>query len=182
MENKKTIYIGGDHASYKTREKLEKYLYDCGYTIISLGSNNDEVANYAEYAIKVGEMLIKNPNSLGLVLCGSGIGVNIAINKVKGVRSALVFTKKMAQKAKKKKFNAIAIGTRFINFKNIIKIVDQFLNNKSKKQIGAQYTNIDLYNKADFTGTNNNNDSIEYIKNKNNDITINDIHDSKILN
>lgn len=183
-----TIYIGGDHASYKARETIEKHLYNSGYTVFNLGCHSTEPANYATYAIKVATKVHDTDNSFGIVVCGSGIGVNIAANKVKGVKSSLVFTTNMAIKAREKHSNIIALGSRFINESQILKIVDAFLKNRTyneKKSIDEQYMDIDFTKKLDFSGTNNHNDSTEKVSQKTGeleDLSTDDIQNSKIMN
>lgn len=121
------IYIGGDHASYKEREMLQKHLYELGFDVYSEGSYNDLPTNYALYAIRVGNRVIENPNSLGIVMCGSGIGVNIAANKVNGVKSGLIYNDFLAKFAKNHHYNVIALGSRFLPYKKIQKMVDIYL-------------------------------------------------------
>lgn len=188
LNNLPTIYIGGDHASYKAREIIEKHLFNSGYTVFNLGCHSTEPANYATYAIKVATKVHDNDNCLGIVVCGSGIGVNIAANKVKGIKSSLVFTPNMAIKARKNNSNIIALGSRFINDNQILKIVDSFLKNQTyneEKSIDEQYMNIDFTKKVDFSGTNNHNDSTEKATQKTaelEDLSSDDIQNSKIMN
>ena len=153
MNNKlPKIYIGGDHASYYEREKLQKHLYELGYDVYSVGSNNALPANYAVFALKVANRVQENPGSLGIVICGSGIGVNIAANKVRGVKSALVYTELFAKLARNKNYNVIALGSRFIPYKKLQKIVETYLNADTtvKSEIAdKEYYDIDLSNKVD---------------------------------
>lgn len=131
VENKneqKVIYLGGDHASYEAREKLQKHLNQIGFQVFDEGSYDNQPANYAVYALKVAKKVQKNHNSLGIVVCGSGIGVNIAANKVKGIKSALVYSKRTARFAAKHNFNTIALGSRFLIYKHLETYVDIFLN------------------------------------------------------
>ncbi|GAA5414944.1 RpiB/LacA/LacB family sugar-phosphate isomerase [Ureaplasma ceti] len=125
--NLPVIYLGGDHASFFEREKIQKHLFSLGFQVISEGSYDDTPTNYAQYAIKVGNKVQENPNSVGIVMCGSGIGVNIAINKVRGVKSTLVYSNHGALQAKDKHFNAIALGTRFMPYFKLEQLVDTFL-------------------------------------------------------
>ena len=153
MNNKlPKIYIGGDHASYLEREKLQKHLYELGYDVYSVGSDNTITANYAIYALKVANRVQENPGSLGIVICGSGIGVNIAANKVRGVKSALVYTEMFAKLARNKNYNVIALGSRFIPYKKIQKIVETYLNADTTVKdevMQLEYYDIDLSNKID---------------------------------
>lgn len=141
----KIIYIGGDHASYEAREKLQKHLNQVGFQVFDEGSYDDQPANYAYYALKVAKKVQKNNNSIGIVVCGSGIGVNIAANKVKGIKSALVYSKKSASFAAKHNFNTIALGSRFITYKHLENYVDIFLNiNENEKPNDVSYQYLDI--------------------------------------
>lgn len=143
--DKKIIFLGGDHASYETREKLQKHLYQQGFQVFDEGSYDNKPANYAQYALKVAKKVQKNKNSIGIVACGSGIGVNIAANKARGVRSALVYSKKTAEFAAKHKYNTIALGSRFFSYKSIKKFVDTFLgieNNEEIDDVSYQYLDV----------------------------------------
>lgn len=143
---KKVIYIGGDHASYETREKLQKYLFQKGFEVIDEGSYNNEPANYAQYALKVAKKVQRNHSSLGIVICGSGIGVNIATNKVRGIRSNLVYSTKTAQCAKSNNANIIALGSRFFPTKKIFEFVNIFIDIKDTSKpdsVDYQYLDID---------------------------------------
>lgn len=128
MEKDKIIFIGGDHTSYEVREKLQKFLVGLNFLVFNEGSNNNEPVSYATYGLKVAKKVQQTENSKGIVICGSGIGVNIAANKVKGIKSALVFSKKSALYANKRNYNVIALGARFLNFNQIIEYVKIFLN------------------------------------------------------
>lgn len=146
IENK-IIYLGGDHASYEAREKLQKHLNQIGFQVFDEGSYDDQPANYAYYALKVAKKVQKNHNSLGIVICGSGIGVNIAANKVKGIKSALVYSKKTASFAAKHNFNVLALGSRFLIYKHLETYVDIFLNvNEDDKPTDVSYQYLDIQN------------------------------------
>lgn len=153
------IYIGGDHASFYERERLQKHLFSLGFEVVSEGSDNDLPTNYAVYAIKVGNRVQEHPGSLGIVLCGSGIGVNIAANKVKGIKSALVYSEAMAKLAKKRHYNVLALGTRFTSYSKLEKLVDTFLNvdKIDLNSIPTQYLDRQYisYSKSPYQSTNN---------------------------
>lgn len=99
------IFIGADHRGFELKEKLKKHLVDEGFEITDLGNDHlDENDDYVKFAEKVARAVIEKPQSLGniqssapsdknfgIILCGSGAGVDMVANKVEGVRSALVF-------------------------------------------------------------------------------------------
>jgi ribose 5-phosphate isomerase B len=92
------IYIASDHRGFKLKEVIEKYLSENGYTVSDLGNDHyDKTDDYPEFASRVAKKVSADPkNSKGIVLCGSGIGVDIVANKFDGVRSALVSSSEQA--------------------------------------------------------------------------------------
>ena len=81
------LAIASDHRGYRLKKYIIKHLKDIEF--IDLGSDDDKPSDYSEYGIKLGEYVVKN-NIKGIAICGSGIGISIACNKVKGVRCAKV--------------------------------------------------------------------------------------------
>lgn len=86
--NKIKIGIANDHRGYKLKQKLTKYLKEKGYDVIDFGCGDVQKADYPIYGFKLGEAIRDNIVSKGIAICGSGIGISIACNKVKGVRCA----------------------------------------------------------------------------------------------
>ncbi len=82
------IIIGSDHHGYELKRELIKYLTSLGYQVIDEGTNSSESVDYPIYAKKVCEKVING--NLGILICGSGIGMSIAANKIKGIRCAKV--------------------------------------------------------------------------------------------
>lgn len=84
------IIIANDHKGTKLKNKLIDLLEKNGYEINNIGTNNESSVNYPDYAFKVGKSVAEKEADLGILICGTGIGMCIAANKVKGVRCALV--------------------------------------------------------------------------------------------
>ena len=122
------IYIASDHAGYICKNMLIDYLCkDNDNTIINLGPNTNESCNYPDYANKLCSE-IKN-NSLGILLCGTGIGMSIAANRNKHIRCALCYNTFTAEMARlHNNANVLAIGVKYKNDNDIKEIVDKFLN------------------------------------------------------
>ncbi len=95
------IYLGADHRGFELKERVKKLLFDEGYEVTDLGN---EVLNpaddYVEFAKKVAEAVKNDPENKGILLCGSGAGVDMVANKVDGIRSALVFDVARARQAR----------------------------------------------------------------------------------
>lgn len=122
------IAIGSDHAGYELKEGLNKYLIELGYETLDLGTKDLSSVDYPDFGRKVGEKVVKDHLDFGIVICGTGIGISIAANKVKGVRAALVYDEEMAMLAKMhNNANVIALGGRKTSLEEAKKIVDAFL-------------------------------------------------------
>ncbi len=91
------IAIGADHAGYKAKEALKGALQKLGHTVIDLGTNSDESTDYPDYARKVAELVSRREADRGVLVCGTGIGMSMAANKVAGVRAAVVTSEETAR-------------------------------------------------------------------------------------
>ncbi len=83
-----TIAIGSDHAGYSLKEEIKKYLEQQGMEVIDCGTNNDASCDYAVYAKKTCDAVLSKNAEKGILCCGTGVGISIAANKVKGIRAA----------------------------------------------------------------------------------------------
>ncbi len=118
------IGIASDHRGVILKEKIKNYLNN-RYQIIDYGTNSIESVDYPQYAYKIGESVRDNKIDLGILICGTGIGMSIACNKVKKVRCAKVTTKEEAFLARShNNANVIALSENITNYKEII---DTFL-------------------------------------------------------
>ena len=124
------IAIGCDHAAFDVKEQLKMYLSDkLNHQVLDLGTDSSESVDYPNYGHKVGLNVSNNSVDLGIVICGSGIGISIAANKVKGVRAALCTSKEHAIMSRKhNNANILALGSRFTPYEEIISIVKSWLN------------------------------------------------------
>lgn len=123
----KTIVIGSDHAGFKLKEKLKDFLNKTNYKIVDVGTNNTESADYPDYAVKVGEK-VSNTSNFGILVCGSGIGMSIAANKVPGARAALCRDELDAEMSRKHNdANIVCLGERVSSDDKAMKIVKKFL-------------------------------------------------------
>ena len=81
------LYIGADHAGFTTKEYIKRQLEKLQYEVIDVGTKDTQSVNYPTYAKKVAQHVHKH-NALGILICGTGIGMSIAANKIKGIRAA----------------------------------------------------------------------------------------------
>lgn len=122
------IAIACDHAGFQMKEFIKKQLINEGIEVVDYGTNSDESVDYPDYAHKVGAAISNNEFELGLVLCGSGNGVNMTVNKHKGVRSALCWNEEIARLARAhNNANICALPARFIPAQDAWRIVQMFL-------------------------------------------------------
>ena len=94
------IVIACDHAGFQMKEFIKKQLAEKGFEIVDFGTNSDQSVDYPDYAHKVGAAIGGGEVALGLVLCGTGNGVNMTVNKHKGVRSDLCWNEEIARLAR----------------------------------------------------------------------------------
>ncbi|WP_314932724.1 ribose 5-phosphate isomerase B [Mogibacterium timidum] len=121
------VAIGCDHAGYPLKVAVEDKLLKDGYEIIDLGTDSTEPVDYPGYGKAVGEAVARGLAERGIVICGSGIGISIAANKVKGVRCALCTSVEMAEMSRRHNdANVLAMGARMIEQGLAFKIVDRW--------------------------------------------------------
>ena len=127
----KTIFISSDHAGFKLKENIKDFLTNKKIKFKDLGPNNDNRVDYPDYAHKVARKVKINKSNMGILICGSGTGMNIAANKHKNIRAAQCFNLKSTKLSRlHNDANIITLGSRLITKKNALKFVGVFLNTK----------------------------------------------------
>lgn len=122
------IAVGSDHAGYLMKEKVKAFLASKGYEPVDFGTNSANSTDYPDYAHAVAYAVERKDFSLGILLCGSGNGVNMTANKHLDIRSALCWTPEIARLARlHNDANILALPARFINDAEMYKIVQIFL-------------------------------------------------------
>lgn len=125
---KQLVYIGSDHAGVKIKEQLHKHLKDAGYDATDLGTFTEDSCDYPDIAREVGEKVREHEGSLGILLCGTGIGMSMAANKMHGIRAALVTDENMSEMSRKhNNANVLCMGARNSTPEMITKMTDKFL-------------------------------------------------------
>ena len=123
------IAIGCDHAAFEEKENIKTYLMKKGYEVLDVGTYSNQSVNYPEFGHKVAHMVTESAVDKGIVICGSGIGISIAANKIKGARAALCTTCKHAEMSRKHNdANILALGARMTDYDLLEKIIDVWLN------------------------------------------------------
>lgn len=119
------IAIGCDHAAFHFKEEIKAYIAEKGHEMIDKGCYSADRADYPDYGIAVGEAVASGQADKGVVICGSGIGISIAANKVKGVRCALCSEPLSARLSRNHNdANVLAMGARLIGLEMGKAIVD----------------------------------------------------------
>lgn len=126
---KPRIVVGADHAGFRAKETIKKYLEGAGYAVEDVGTFSEESVDYPDFARAVGERVASKKDDLGVLVCGTGIGVSIAANKVEGIRAALAHDSLTARRAREHNdANVIALGGKVVGEDEAITIVQEFLN------------------------------------------------------
>ena len=127
----KKIFISSDHAGYKLKELIKNYLDNKKISYNDLGPKNEKKVDYPDYAHKVAKRVKRNKNYVGILVCGSGIGMNITANRHKNIRAAQCFDLKSSKLSRlHNNANIITLGSRLLTKKNALNCVSVFLNTK----------------------------------------------------
>jgi ribose 5-phosphate isomerase B len=134
----KKIFLSSDHAGYKLKESIKLHLDKKKIKYIDLGPFNDDKVDYPDYAHKVSRKVKINKNHAGILVCGSGMGMNIAANRHKNIRAAQCFNLKSTKLSRlHNDANIITLGSRLLTKKNALNCVSVFLDTKFK---GGRHT------------------------------------------
>ncbi|MEK7478298.1 MAG: RpiB/LacA/LacB family sugar-phosphate isomerase [Patescibacteria group bacterium] len=125
------IYIGADHRGFNHKEAIKKYLAGLGYTVSDLGNEKyDELDDYPDFAEKVAEK-VSVERGVGILICGSGVGMDVVANKFSGVRSALVSNSEQAMDAKTDDdANVLSLAADYTSVEDSKKIISLWIGAK----------------------------------------------------
>jgi ribose 5-phosphate isomerase B len=127
----KKIFISSDHAGYKLKELIKYHLDKKKIIYSDLGPKDDGRVDYPDYAHKVAKKVKTNKNYVGILICGSGMGMNIAANRHKNIRAAQCFNLKSTKLSRlHNDANIITLGSRLLTKKNALNCISVFLNTK----------------------------------------------------
>jgi ribose 5-phosphate isomerase B len=127
-KEKPRIAIGADHAGYHAKEAIKRYLLEQGYPVEDLGTWSDESVDYPDYAKKVADRVASGEDQLGVLVCGTGIGMAIAANKVEGIRAAVAHDAMTARMGREHNdANVLTLGGRVVNDAQAVEIAREFL-------------------------------------------------------
>ena len=125
----KKIFISSDHAGFKLKEAIKSYLYNKKLSFTDMGPFNESRVDYPDFAHKVAKRVKLNKYNVGILVCGSGMGMNIVANKHKNIRAAQCFNLKSTKLSRlHNDANIITLGSRLLTKKNALSCVGVFLN------------------------------------------------------
>ena len=124
----KNIVLASDHAGFKLKEEIKKFLIKKRKKVLDLGTKNTRSVDYPDYAHILSKRMKKNKNQFGILVCGSGAGMSMTANKHKNIRAALCYNTKSTKLSRlHNDANVMTIGSRLIKKKVALKCVDTFL-------------------------------------------------------
>jgi ribose 5-phosphate isomerase B len=123
------IAIASDHAGFELKEEIRKYAAGLGHEVLDLGAYNKEPSDYPDFAEFVGRALHAKNAERGILICGSGVGVSVAANKMPGIRAAMCHdTYSAHQGVEHDDMNVLVIGSRIVGYALAYDIVSSYLN------------------------------------------------------
>ena len=137
------IAIGNDHTAVDMKKHIVKYLEDRGYELLNFGTDTEDRVDYPIYGKRVADAVAGGECELGILICGTGIGISLAANKVKGIRAAVCSEAYSARLTRQhNNANIIAFGARVVGMATAEMIVDEFLS--AKYEGGRHQGRIDM--------------------------------------
>ncbi|HLY99472.1 MAG TPA: ribose 5-phosphate isomerase B [Candidatus Angelobacter sp.] len=122
------IALGADHAGFELKDKIKQYLQQKALQVEDYGTSSAESVDYPDYACRVGQDVSAGCSDRGILVCGSGIGMAMAANKVHGIRAANVTTEHEARMSREhNNANVLALGARILGAEEAFRIVDTWL-------------------------------------------------------
>ena len=137
------IAIGNDHAAVEMKNEIMKYLEEKGYEVVNFGTDTADSCHYPVYGEAVGRAVVSKEADLGILICGTGVGISLAANKVNGVRAVVCSEPLTARLSKQhNNSNVIAFGARIIGIETAKMIVDEWL--AAEFEGGRHQTRVDM--------------------------------------
>ena len=122
------LVVGSDHAAYELKEAIKEKLIGEGHEVIDVGCDSTESVDYPKYGHAVGRAVASGEAERGIAVCGSGIGISIACNKVPGIRAALCTSVEMAEMCRRhNNANVVCMGARMISQELAFDIIDTWM-------------------------------------------------------
>lgn len=140
------IFLGSDHAGFNLRQRIRDHLQQQGHSVQDEGTYSTESCDYPVFAQKVCDKVLENEGSFGILVCGTGIGMSMAANRVKGIRAALCTSEFQARAARQhNNANILCLGERVTGFGVALGIADAFF--ATSFEGGRHQRRINLFDK-----------------------------------
>ncbi len=128
---KEKLAIGSDHAGYELKQKVINFLENDGYTVEDFGTYDNNSCDYPDFGYKAAKSVADGLNQYGILICGTGIGMSIVANKIRGIRAANCCSTDMARLAREHNdANILTLGARLLTFEEAKAIALEFLHGK----------------------------------------------------
>lgn len=137
------IAIGNDHAAVEYKNRLAKHLESKGIEVVNVGTDTNDSCDYPVFAKKVGNLVASKEADLGILICGTGIGMSIAANKIKGIRASVCTDLVMAEFTRRHNdSNVLCMGARIIAYEMAEMIADKYI--ETEYEGGRHQKRIDM--------------------------------------
>ena len=125
------VLLASDHAGFKLKDSIKRFLIKKGNIVLDLGTKNENSVDYPDYAHLLSKKMKNTKNQFGILICGSGIGMNMVANKHKNIRAALCYNIKSSKLSRQhNNANVMSIGARLIKRNTALMCVNTFLKTK----------------------------------------------------
>ena len=122
------IALGSDHRGFELKSRLIDYLQSAGHACLDFGCDNPESVDYPDFAVSVSQSVLNNQADYGVLICGSGIGMCIAANKIRGIRAAICCSPELALRARRhNNANILCLGSDFTDYATATAITNNFI-------------------------------------------------------
>jgi len=129
------VVIANDHGGYELKRHLLSYFEARGIEVVNLGTNSNESVDYPVYGELLAREVLKGEYDFGIAICGTGIGISMAVNKFQGIRAALIYDLNTAMLAKEhNNANVIVLGGRTLTNKKAEELIEAFMNSKFEER------------------------------------------------
>ncbi|MDP2720965.1 MAG: RpiB/LacA/LacB family sugar-phosphate isomerase [bacterium] len=130
------IYLASDHGGFKLKERIEKYLKEKDYDVVDVGPEKlDPTDDFPDFVIPLAKKVTEKPENLGIALCRNGVGVEIAANKIDGVRAALSWDPRHAASSRRDdNSNVLALPADYLDEKKAIEVLEAWLSTPYAKE------------------------------------------------
>lgn len=145
------IAIGNDHAAVEMKQEIKKYLEELGHEVVNYGTDSNDSCDYPVYGEKVGKAVAAGEADCGVLICGTGVGISIAANKVKGIRACVCSEPYSARMSRQhNNANVLCFGARVVGSELAKMIVDEWL---AAEFLGGRHqTRVDMIMKIEEEG------------------------------